>query len=482
MKKLIQNEIRLFILSAILLFFCTCIPNSKLALAISLLLGVFSLLNKKAGLLTLTTYVSFRPFLIQVSPGLKSVGDIIIFMLLIRTLFDNRRNMKGLFTFHVFELALFAFGVIGAVTAVLHGVRITPLVIQIRSYFLFYLVFYVVKRLKITKIDVLHFSWVTFIIGMILSIQGIIEKISNKTLLMPEAWKQWNLSLTNQIRVYGLLEGPNELSLYLFICFIISWLLLKTYRGKSRYIFYIGMVLMGTTIMLTYSRGTFLCILIFAVAFFMLKRSFKHMVPILIIFAVSLVMFFGINKLSDIYAEHFLKNEPDQTQWDKQHGIDDTGLARFKGAFSDQSLEQSNESGRLYYVKKSLEVFKDYPIVGSGFATFGGAATLKYSSPIYKHYHISYNFYSDNQYILILAETGTLGVILMLIFVVNLGLITWKRRKKHFYFPILVYFWLAVVVGGTVYNILENDSFMFCYFLLLGLALNNQSKNLYEID
>ena len=76
----------------------------------------------------------------------------------------------------------------------------------------------------------------------------------------------------------------------------------------------------------------------------------------------------------------------------------------------------NQEDGRIYYVKKALEIFKDEPLTGYGLATFGSAATQTYSSPTYEQYNITWNFYSDNEYIQILAETGVIGLLLIFTF------------------------------------------------------------------
>jgi hypothetical protein len=64
---------------------------------------------------------------------------------------------------------------------------------------------------------------------------------------------------------------------------------------------------------------------------------------------------------------------------------------------------------------------------------------------------------------------------MLAIFMVGYFLLTttWKNRKS-FTAPLLIYFLTALIVGGTVYNILENDSFMMLYFILLGIVLQKQ--------
>lgn len=471
--KLLRSELSVLLLGLILVIAGLVLGNSKIAMLISLLIALSSFWKKEVGLLFLLVFIPIRPFLITVNPGFKMVGDAIIGILLIRTFFDYRKDIKKLFIFHPFEWAFFAFALIGIISALITGVSITAIIFQLRAYFLFYLVYYVVKRMNLTNQLLWSGSTITFITAVVLSLQGIIEKISSKTLLMPQEWQEWYLSPTNRIRVYGLLKGPNELSLYLLISFFIGLYLLKHIGGKLRYAIYAGLTVIGTTIFLTYSRGTFLTLAAFLIVYIVSRRQWKPFVSIGIMAIISMVLFFGINKATDIYYDKYIADAGDQTATDAKEK--EQGSKRYKDAFSNESIGQSSTSGRIYYVRKAIEIFKDHPIIGTGFATFGGAATITYSSPIYEQYNIDRNFYSDNQYILILAETGILGMLSILMVAYFLLITIWKNRKTD-YSPLLVYLFIALIVGSTVYNILENDSFMLYFYLLLGLVYQRRKQ------
>ncbi|MDR6121582.1 putative inorganic carbon (HCO3(-)) transporter [Bacillus sp. SLBN-46] len=466
---LLQRNLSILFIGILAVIVGLVVTNSKLALLISVFIALLSFWKKENGILFLLIFIPLRPFLIAVNPGYKVIGDAIIGLLLIRTIWDSRKELRKLFTFHHFELAFFAFAVIGVLSALITDVSLKAIIVQLRAYFLFYLVYYIVKRMDFTSEMIRRMSYTTFFLAVIMSIQGIVEKISNKTALMPQEWQEWWLSPTNRIRVYGLLKGPNELSLYLLIAFIISLYLLKQVRGKARSFLYVGMTLMGTTILLTYSRGTLLTLFAFLFIYVIVNRKWRPFVKLSIVAIVSIGLFFGVNQAADLYYNHYLTGE-DQEGYGNDN---DSGSKRYKNAFSEETIGQSSSSGRLYYVKKAVEIFKDHPIIGTGFGTFGGAATLAYSSPIYDDYGIETNFYSDNQYILVLAETGILGTLALILVSYFLLVVTWKNRKK-FYGPLLSYLFIALIVGGAVYNILENDTFMMFYFILLGIVLNKQ--------
>lgn len=472
--RVLEREIPILILTVLMVIFGLIIDNTILALMISVILGIIALMNKQLGILLLLVYLPVRPFLITVNPGYKAIGDFIILFLLVRTFYDYRKDIKKLFHFHFFEIALFIFCLIGIIGALITGVQLMSIITQIRAYILLYILFYIVKRMDITELGKQRFIKTTFIVAIIISIQGMVEKISDKTLLMPEEWTNWWLSPTNHMRVYGLLKGPNELALYLSIAFIISLALLNIYKGKKRLCIYLGLSIIGATFLLTYSRGALICLFMFLLVYILINKKIHQFISILIVAALSGIIFFGVNWLADVYYDKYIyvpiEEKEDKTQR--------KGTTRIKDTFTEEFVEQSSESGRIYYVKKAIEIFKDSPIAGNGFGTFGGAATLGYSSPIYEKYNITTNFYSDNQYILILAETGILGTIVLMLAFIHLLKIAWNSRKGFFFSAILIYLISTVFVGGAVYNILEVDSFTLYFYIILGIAVQyGGSKN-----
>lgn len=473
--KILQRDIPLLLASILLVVIGLIADNSKIAMLIVLILALFAVLNKQLGLLMLLIYVPIRPFLITVNPGYKIIGDLIIFALLLRTVYDYRKNIKGLFSFNIFEYGFIAFIIIGAISAFITGVSMSAIIFQLRAYILFYFIFYIVKRMDINKEAIYKFKLITFILAVIISLQGIIEKITDKTQLMPIEWRARSLSPTNHMRVYGLLNGPNELSLFLVIAFFISLSLLAVIGRKYKVYIYVGLVLIGTTFLLTYSRGTVLCLGVFAVAYLIFYRNIRKVIPVILIAIFSFGLYYGVNQSVGLYKNLVTNDGTGNVSHEEPPDID-----RYKNAFSEDTIQLSRVSGRLMYAKKALEVYGDHLIMGTGFATYGSAATLTYSSPIYDDYDIAIDFYSDNQYSLIIAETGTLGLIAILIVALTIGIFLWNIRKEYHFAPLLWFMFIAIIVGGLVYNILENDSFMFFFFTILGVAYKYRKEEIIE--
>ncbi|MFZ7943809.1 O-antigen ligase family protein [Neobacillus sp. 19] len=462
------------------------IHSSIFGVAICILLAMVVLYDEKIGILFLIILVPIRAFLTVYNPGFKLIGDIIILFLLLKIFYNNRKNLRGLFQFHPFEYAFFAFLIVGAVSALITGVSIQAIIIQIRAFGLFYLLYYIVKRLTVTEQDISDISVATVVFGVVLSLQGLVEKISVRTLLLPEVWQNMELAYTNAQRVYGLMGGPNETGIFLLISFFIGFNLLKSAKGKGKILLFSSLILIATVFILTYSRGAALTIIAFLPVYMIVSRKFTFIKPLIIIGLSAFLLFFVVEKVTGMVEDYQTQQAADPNNGevpkdDKPSKIPNSekGMNRFSGAFSEENIALSGEDGRVYYFKKALMVFKDRPIMGYGFGTYGGSATLIYSSPIYKQYGILGNFYSDNQYTQLIAETGTLGIILIGAFVIFLLKITWDLRNKFQFSPILIYFIIGAIVSGAVYNILENDVFTMFYFLILGYAyrfLNKKEK------
>ncbi|WP_102273766.1 O-antigen ligase family protein [Cytobacillus massiliigabonensis] len=464
--KLQLQPYRIVIVGFLLLLVGLILPNKISLVLVTGILTILSFFQPKQGLLLLLVYVPIRPFLIEINPGLKLVGDAITFVLLLRIFYDARKDWKSLFRFKTFEWAFFAFLAFGTAIGFATGVSIAALVFQIRTFVIMYLLYYIVSRMKIDKADMLHFSWVTIGLSVLISIHGIIEKLSLRQLLLPDAWSEKMLSATNFVRIYGLPGNPNSLALFLGFTIVLVLFLLEMAKGKERKWLYACLTLFIGVLLLTYSRGTWISIITGGVLFFILSKYWKLLKPLLITAVLGFVLIYlpvnaGVGLVQSLGVDG------------GGHGAG--GLTdRFKETFDEENLELMAQSGRFFYIKKGFEVFKDHPITGTGFGTFGGSATLSYGSPIYDEYGIRSDiyggkyFYSDNQYIQVIAETGAIGVILFAAFLLLMVWMFWKQRHEGNFPKFMIALWFATGVSGMYYNIWELKVYTLYFFLIFG--------------
>lgn len=117
-------------------------------------------------------------------------------------------------------------------------------------------------------------------------------------------------------------------------------------------------------------------------------------------------------------------------------------------ALSQSRTYQVSVNGRLFSVLKALEVARDHPLLGTGFGTFGSAASLTYTPDSYASYGLPSGFYSDCQYSSVLGEMGFLGLTVFLAFLLAVLL----RCRKH---SLLLFLCLFMGWYGLFFNMLE---------------------------
>ncbi len=472
--------------AVILLAVALVVPHSIVGYAVTLVFMALTLFSPKNGLMLLLIYFPTRSFLMQVNPSLKIMGDAIIVIAFLRVLIDSRRDLKSIFKLHVFEWAFILFCVVGAVAGLITGVGPGAIVFQLRAFLVTFILFYVVRRLDVKKEDVLKFLWTTFIVAVVLCIHGIVEKISDRSMLMPQFWVDRMLSPNNRSRIYGLINNPNMLAVFLSISFMLTLYLKRlVVRASTKGILNVGMILMLGITILTYSRGTWIGLIIAFIVYMILTRNWKVLVQTVIlgVFATAIV-YYPVVKVADAYhSQKEMENlPPDQQPEDNENDSEpgDNGedqskdkehsaaSDRLNQTFSSETLEQSSQTGRLFIVKKGFEVFKDHPIIGTGFATYGDSAAKSNPSPIYEDYDITVNIYADNQYIVVITETGIIGVVLFAVFLLGMVVYLWKKRHDTVMAAPVLAVLFGILFCGLIYNIWEDKTFTAYFFMMLG--------------
>ena len=475
--KLVTKDLLLFIAALLLIMGIAFLPTQVALIVSGLLVVVYAWIKPFQSLLFLALYVAVRPILIELNPGLKAIGDILTFVVLARLFWNSRKEAKKWFQFLPFEYAFFAFLAFGAIIGLLNDVSIASVVFQLRTFAIMYILFYILSKATVPESFLYRFAWVAVALGWLVSIHGIIEKLSMRQWLLPDVWKYKTLSATNFVRIYGLPGNPNSLALILLFTLIAVVFLMLLYKNQKYRIFlYASAVVFLGVFILTYSRGTWISAAVLLMIFIALSKEWQLLKKMAISGVLAFVLVYipvtaGVTLFQSLGLEAPVGG-----------GAGSIG-GRVNETFDQENLALMAQSGRIFYLKKGFEVFRDYPITGSGFGTFGGAATLSYDSPIYDEYGIrsdiygGKNFYSDNQYIQVIAETGVIGVILFAAFLLGMLWIFWKDRHTRFG-QFMIALWFATGVSGMYYNIWELKSYAMIYFMLFGIYA--ASRKLYK--
>ena len=462
-----KNTMVELLLAVIVLVLASLVPSTSLPLYLTtVIFAVYAFFRPYQGLMLLIPYVIFRTFFIEYSNGMKLVGDLVTFVVLIRLLLMNLSDWKKWFVFKWFEWAFFAFLAFGSIVGVMGGVSVGAVIFQIRTFVIMYLLYYILSRVQLPKTFLPMMSWLTIFSGVILFVQGIVERVSSRSLLMPELWMEKVLSTTNAVRIYGLVNNPNTLALIMFFAICAAFYLQWFYKGeKHRITLWVCQIAFTGLLILTLSRGTWIVAFVFLAIFMLLARKWRLLLNIAITSTLAFVLIYFPTNIGVIGF--------DSLDFSKNDAVTGGIGNRFKETVDEENLELMTESGRVFYIKKGFEVFMDHPVAGTGFGSFGGSATLSYGSPIYEEYGIrsdiygGKNFYSDNQYIQVIAETGAIGVILFAAFLLCMLGMIWKERHTTFA-KYLVGLWFATGVAGFFYNIWELKVYTMFFFLLLG--------------
>ncbi|KYG90300.1 polymerase [[Bacillus] sp. KCTC 13219] len=462
-------------LAIAVLIAATIIPSKIALISTAVFFTLFAFFKPFQSLVILIPYVIFRSFFIELNPGMKLIGDLITFVVLGRLLLFNLKNFKTFFHFKKFELAFFLFLILGAIVGYMNGVSLGSIIFQVRTFLIMYLLYYVLSRSKLPANFFVKLAWITVISGIVLFVQGIVEKLSMRMMWMPEVWTQKVLSSTNFVRIYGLLNNPNSLALVMFFAICAAVFLRFVYKdGQYKYLLVVSQVAFTGMLLLTLSRGAWIASITFAIFFILLARNWKMLKSIAITLIASILLVYLPTNLGLQYLQS-IGIENDVAPEDIGGGISN----RFAETLDEDNLALMNESGRIFYIKKGFEVLKDYPIAGAGFGTFGGSATLSYDSPIYEKYNIrsdiygGKNFYSDNQYIQVIAETGALGVLLFASFLLLMVWLFWKERRATFG-QYMFALWFATGVCGFFYNIWELKVYTMFFFMIFAIFASNR--------
>ncbi|WP_318618240.1 O-antigen ligase family protein [Sporosarcina sp. YIM B06819] len=465
-EKLKEKDTLYFIVALAVMGGALFLPTSIALIVSSLFFVLFAFLRPQQSLVFLVVYVSIRPFLLEVNPGLKLIGDLITLVAFAKLVLSSGREWKSLFTFKWFEWAFFAFLLFGSAIGLAQGVLLSSVIFQVRTFIIMYLLYYIVSRMLLSEGWLKQLAWITVWTSMIVSIHGLIEKLSMRTLLLPDAWKYKTLSATNAVRIYGLTGNPNSLGLLLLFGIIAILFLQTIYKSeKYKWLLMINLVLFLGTFIMTYSRGTWISAAVFGAVFIVTTKNWKMLKRLALAGIASLILvYYPINFGVQLFAEYGHDELPPTSG-----SIGE----RFNETFDEKNLALMTESGRFFYIEKGFEVFKDNPVTGTGFGSYGGSATLSYGSPIYKFYGIRSDiyggryFYSDNQYIQVIAETGVIGVALFAAFLLTMFGMFWKERKTTFG-KFMIAFWLATGFSGFYYNIWELKLYTMFFFLIFG--------------
>lgn len=436
----------------------------------------------------LVCFIPFREYISYYTISyIKFLPDIIIFVTFVFLLLFKKIKIR----FSASDIIILLFALVTFITNICLNQRgILPFLLELRSLFLYYVLYYILRNTKI-EINWNLFSKVLSLVIFIVSIFSIVEKIFNKDFLFPNAWASSIVYKDNFARVYSVFNNPNTYATFIVLSFFLLNYL-EYYKDVKCYKFIYVLLLIN--LWLSASRSSMIILAMYILVYLILlikNRNKSKLLGLLIIVLISSICIFGISKMSNNYyfatvvdkkpagvidviidANGHRHNNPLNPNSNKYNSdiIDDIAkresgglINRILSLFKGNIYDLSTKDGRIYKIMVGIKVFKDYPVIGSGFGTFGDSASL-IINPIdfYEKYDLEDNFYSDSQYLTIIVECGILGTVLMAAFVISLII---KYRKNILKLTVV----FCIMILCLFYNTLEVQIAMFMFYLFLCL-------------
>ena len=358
----------------------------------------------------------------------KAVPDVLIVLLLLWYLAERR--CLELLPQDLFFLGFLLTAFVS--TCLVNHYTVFRYVYQVRSIGVMYILYYVLRDVKLTREQLIRVVQTLQGMAAVLLVFGCIEKVSMKT-----AAFSWDVALSiyapdNYARVYSLFYNPNTFGAFLAFTLFLSAAKSRFWNDRTPVWVYAVLV---TGLYMSMSRSSvmiavlgLLILLTFDLKNHTLKKTaLRYGKTAVVCVVCAAVISTAATAAGDRYYDEVLSQNPDYAWLVEMK----TGLSmkdRF-GELGEAYMYSGVKNLRIFFFQTGLRVYRDYPVIGTGFGTFGTSASLNYGSPLYETYGLMDGFYADDQYITILVETGTIGTILFAGFLLS---ILWRYRRSPF--------------------------------------------------
>lgn len=381
----------------------------------------------------------------------KVIPDVLILVLML--IFFVYK--KGRVEFKIYDFIILLFLGLGFVNSViLNGISLYTYVFAVRSTMVYYILFFVIRNFEFDNKYIVLLTKILRYITYVLFVFGVIEKIGNKTVLFPQSVADNIIYADNFARVYSMFFNPNTYGAFLVLAFFVVIHYEKNSKDMVLY-----KIVTVASLLLSMSRSAILIFVIGLMAYgIVFKREMllkkKFILHLLLILLSGILVYATCEKVTELL-------------WYSEEEGTTTVYDRLEELHGEEIVAESNAVGRLFYVKTGLKIFKAHPLLGTGFGTYGSAASMSWEPPIYDKYGLEYGFYSDNEYIKDLVETGLVGILLLMAFC---GSIIYAYRHNFFCVCLCVIFcWF-----GLFYNVLEVQIVSFLLWGVLGILSKEQ--------
>jgi O-antigen ligase len=402
-------------------------------------------LKKAAFLLTLflCIFIPLRSPLADLTvSAIKAIPDVLIVLLLLWYLAEKRMHIT-LLPQDLFFLGFLLTALVS--TCLLNHYSILRYIYQARSIGIMYIFYYILRNIRLSREQMIRIVKTLQAMAVVLLVFGIIEKLSLKTVAF-----SWDVALSiyapdNYARMYSLFYNPNTFGAFLVFTLLLSIVKQRCWNHRTPIAIYAVLI---TELYLSMSRSS---VMIFALALVLLlaieikehtlRSHIKRYLQTAVVCVLCAVIVSSVLSAAGSRYYDTILSKDSRYDWLVEMQTGFTMKDRFS-ELGEAYMYSGVTNLRIFFFQTGLRVFRDYPIAGTGFGTFGTSASLHYGSPLYETYGLMDGFYADDQYITILVETGAIGTILFAGFLLS---ILWYYRKSPFkLFCCVVFGWFGI--------------------------------------
>lgn|GEM_PF-3332546 len=469
-----MSNTRLLPVAAGVLLILSCLPlphTVRDALgALTLVAIAVAAWDPRVALAVLIAYLPLRIFVESMAPTpITFIPDTVVVVLAARVLY---RHPDEIMPVDAIEVLAVLFGLWGLLATVHAHQHLSAAALEARDLLLFVVLYAAVRRLYRVG-DGIDANWWWRIVPLALAsialvgLQGIAQTfLLGHALLLPGklALQQAHVSTVNTGRPYGWLDNPNLFGELGLVALAITFALFRRRAYRPGWLFGLAACLFAAMLVLSFSRSAYIVFLVAAAIFAYGSRARLERVGIglaVVVVLASIVVIPGARARTLGFNTSFLSAHG------RLHGKTVTGKGgTAKGGATSHGRTttkkpkvkpcrtyvcKSEQAGRLHNLRTALHIVRHHPL-GTGMGTFGSAGAKVFKI---KLVGVPKNFYADNQYLVVLVETGLPGTLLFLLLGVAAFWTLARRDADPDNRRLALILLLAVVILGAFSNAWE---------------------------
>ena len=378
------------------------------------------------------------------------IAVISIFIISVYILIEKKIRWANL------NLPLFFFMIAMVFSAFINSVEIDVALVQLRSYMLMIVFYYLIVWGKISNEEIISCIKIILILFVPVFLSGVVEIIYQEPLLVQYDRYGREFEFSEGFRLHTTIGNPTDYSNFamLLICILLPMIAIESNAVFSRNTSALLALLIFISMLFAASRGPLISLAVSFGVVLLVSRAlplkrFLHIFG----FFLLLIILFG-----------------------------DTLTGRTTEAVTDLISSggfQERTDYRLFFLLKSIQIFLDYPFFGVGPGRYGGWVSVNYSpSAIYEMYNFTtWDISSiDMFWPHILVELGMLGCLAYIGIFIRSLFFCYKlyihESSQELKMLCLISALMTVAIGlsGLFSMVLENQMTLSLFLIMLGFT------------